>query len=362
MSLDEGISRLIGRIYESAHDTDQWEATLEDVRQRLGVRCLFQSVSRLDGLEMRRGLVLGEPKRPQGMSEYLETQASLDPSFRWAAKNPRARFCSTDKIIASESYLDNEYIRWARDEFIGSTHWIVGYTQPNDQLTFGLSVHPFEGPLTSSNKTLFRLLFDHMERAARLAVVPRQLFSGEEALIVLDATGCVRQLSPKADAIVSLADGLVIRSNRVSASHPEDARALSETIMASLNAGVTGSYVDACFIRRPSRQEPYLVTSSPLPRGTGPFADFSAAVLLRVAAAGSARAVSATARLARMFGLTRREVEVGESLMLGHSLDSASETLGISRNTIRVHLQALFRKTGTNRQSELIRLMIDVSR
>ena len=58
MGLSEDVSRLIGRIYESAHDNEQWDSMLEDVRQRLEVRCLFQSISRLNCLEMQRGVVL----------------------------------------------------------------------------------------------------------------------------------------------------------------------------------------------------------------------------------------------------------------------------------------------------------------
>ena len=42
-------------------------------------------------------------------------------------------------------------------------------------------------------------------------------------------------------------------------------------------------------------------------------------------------------------------------------LESAS-TLRISRNTTKVHLHSIFRKTGTNRQSQLVHLLSKIER
>ena len=55
-----------------------------------------------------------------------------------------------------------------------------------------------------------------------------------------------------------------------------------------------------------------------------------------------------------MLGLTRREAELAEHLRNGHSLASAAELLGISYNTVRLHLAKLFRKTNCTRQADLM--------
>ena len=65
---------------------------------------------------------------------------------------------------------------------------------------------------------------------------------------------------------------------------------------------------------------------------------------------------------AELFRLSPRETEVAAGLLQGHSLESLCTLLGISRNTAKVHLQALFRKTHTSRQSELVHLLADVAR
>jgi DNA-binding CsgD family transcriptional regulator len=61
--------------------------------------------------------------------------------------------------------------------------------------------------------------------------------------------------------------------------------------------------------------------------------------------------------LSSAFNLSRREAELASLLLRGDSLARAAECLAMSRNTARNHLQAIFRKTRTNSQSGLIRLL-----
>ena len=62
-----------------------------------------------------------------------------------------------------------------------------------------------------------------------------------------------------------------------------------------------------------------------------------------------------------LFKLTEREAQVASLLLNGHSPSSAARCLEISENTAKVHLQAIYRKTQTNRQSELVKLLLEVS-
>lgn len=42
----------------------------------------------------------------------------------------------------------------------------------------------------------------------------------------------------------------------------------------------------------------------------------------------------------------------------GHSVETASDELGISRHTTRAHLRSIFAKTGVTRQPLLVRLVL----
>ena len=61
--------------------------------------------------------------------------------------------------------------------------------------------------------------------------------------------------------------------------------------------------------------------------------------------------------LARLFGLTPAQAKFALVIGSGVSLDRAAEELGIARETARNHLKAVFSKTGTHRQGELVALL-----
>jgi DNA-binding CsgD family transcriptional regulator len=80
-------------------------------------------------------------------------------------------------------------------------------------------------------------------------------------------------------------------------------------------------------------------------------------VLLSDPRAGSHRP---EAMLRELFGLTAAEARVADRLIMGDSPERAADTLSISVTTVRWHLASLYRKTGTNRQADLVRLMLAV--
>jgi DNA-binding CsgD family transcriptional regulator len=58
-----------------------------------------------------------------------------------------------------------------------------------------------------------------------------------------------------------------------------------------------------------------------------------------------------------LFDLTPAQAAVAQILGAGRSLDQAAEALGISHYTARAHLQAVFEKTRTTRQPQLMALL-----
>ncbi len=62
--------------------------------------------------------------------------------------------------------------------------------------------------------------------------------------------------------------------------------------------------------------------------------------------------------LCRMYGLTRAEAVLACHILAGESLEEAAQALEITVNTARTHLKRIFLKTDTNRQSQLVLLLI----
>lgn len=62
--------------------------------------------------------------------------------------------------------------------------------------------------------------------------------------------------------------------------------------------------------------------------------------------------------LSKLYGMTPTEATLARHLARGKSMEQAGDTMGIQPSTVRTHLKHIFRKTNTQRQVDLVRLLI----
>ena len=62
--------------------------------------------------------------------------------------------------------------------------------------------------------------------------------------------------------------------------------------------------------------------------------------------------------LLEIYGLTRSEARIASLLTAGYCIDDITDKLQVSENTVKCHLKAIFAKTGTHRQSEVVSLLL----
>lgn len=92
----------------------------------------------------------------------------------------------------------------------------------------------------------------------------------------------------------------------------------------------------------------------PLPQAHAPKTRVQLILSLREARDGQG---PNAATLAHFFGLTPSEAGLSACIAHGFDLDEASRRLNISKNTAKSHLRMVFQKTGTSRQSQLLRII-----
>jgi DNA-binding CsgD family transcriptional regulator len=154
-------------------------------------------------------------------------------------------------------------------------------------------------------------------------------------------------------------DGFTIRAKRIEAIAPD-----SNTALQRLIAAATGRFDradaprgGAVSLRRALGKTDYAVTAAPLPRRSllerGPIAF----LLITDPQATSARSTSV---MSQLFGLSAAEMRLVARLMLGESPEEAAAALNIKVSTARWHLSSLYRKTGTRRQAQLVRLLMSL--
>lgn len=363
MSLDEGISRFIGRIYESAYEADSWNRTIRELMDLTGSRMAFMCWADVRHREFSRTAFYGREDSAfaVGTDEYAEAMYQLDPSLEWASRHPDAGLCDTSRMMPNDDFRRHPYVQWQESRF-GTVHWRVFYTTPLDDLSFAFSLHPpgGDGPASDEQARLHKLLFEHMERSLRLASRPPDLSNNSEAVVILDTAGQVLSMSPRAETIVNAGDGLTIERRRLSAISLDATARLNGAIASAVKSGVLGGAGGGVRLERGRGHADWLVLVSPCPRHLEHLPVRTPAAVLRIIETDPRASLSPAH--AELFDLSPREVEVAAALLAGHSLESLCAVMGISRNTAKVHLQSIFRKTGTNRQSELVHLLSNVVR
>jgi DNA-binding CsgD family transcriptional regulator len=363
MALDEGLSRFIGRIYEAVHDPADWRKVIVELIDRTNSRLVFISSVDVREREYSRAMFYGREDSAfaQGMKEYQEEFQETDPSLLWASRHPNAGMVETQSILPKADYLKHPYIVWQNSR-MKTTHWRVMYTAPADEMTFALSLHPPAevGPPSPESRALHRLIFEHMDRAFRLAARPPRFSNDSEAVIVLDTVGRVMNMSPRAEKLVGECDGLSIERRRLRGPSDELTRQLNGLTHSAIELQSTGGSGGGLRVRRPSGKPDWLLIVSPCVRFLDHLPLPTAAALVRIIEPHSDRTL--TPQHGALFDLTPRELQIAEALLHGHSLESLATLLGISRNTARVHVQSLFHKTGMNRQVDLVHLLADISR
>ena len=64
--------------------------------------------------------------------------------------------------------------------------------------------------------------------------------------------------------------------------------------------------------------------------------------------------------IAKLYKLTASEIRVLDALLKVDGVKAMAEMLGVSQATVRTHLHNVFQKTGTRRQSELVKLVAGI--
>lgn len=178
-------------------------------------------------------------------------------------------------------------------------------------------------------------------------------------VILINAVGEVTVCNQHAAEIVRQADGLSLIKSRLCAAASDEAEVVDRLIA---NAVADDRHIASgvTIVHRPSLRKPFVLIVSRLTTTIAERDDPSrphAVVLVKDPSDGDS--VNAEL-LIDLFGLTRRESEVALAVVAGHGLRAAAQQLGIAVTTARTHLQHVFEKTHTQRQSELTSLVLQI--
>ncbi len=166
-------------------------------------------------------------------------------------------------------------------------------------------------------------------------------------VIIADGAARPIRLNRRAGSIVARGDGLYATPFGITTAIPEETGRLRQAIAAAATGGTR------LRLTRPSGAPPLLVTVIPV--GGGPLV---ALFVMDPDIAGT----PSPALLQELFGLTAAEAVFAAEISRGDGLQAVAERLSIAQTTARTHLTRIFEKTGTRRQAELVRLLMQCDR
>jgi DNA-binding NarL/FixJ family response regulator len=176
-------------------------------------------------------------------------------------------------------------------------------------------------------------------------------------VLVVDSEGRVMLSNKRAGLLLSERDGLLLSGMDICrASAAEQTKELQALIRrASGGAGEAGADTGVLALERPSGRRSLTVVVAPYETRADETGDRYAILFV---ADPEEHPLPEPATLAKLFGLSRAEAIIAHALTSGSTLDEAAESAGVTLNTARTYLKQVFLKTGTGRQSELVKLVL----
>lgn len=370
---DDSLDALIGGIYDAALQASHWPDALRGVCGELRCAAAVLAVH-----PWRGGLqwMANSGAAPAFMPKYEQDFSSSErnPYFDMCHRLPMGEPIPAEAISAPARFEDTEFYR-AILAPQGLRYSVVMTLLRDDTRVAAAAVLRTldAGPFGDPELAILRRLAPHLQRALKLTLRIEQLQAEALSLgaainvsatgtVLADAKGLALFVNPAAARMLKENDGLSLKAG-VIAVHDDVARrqfaaAIARASEDRSSAGVTELRSAAALsIPRRSERQPFTLLIWPLRLNPGPLAiDVPTTLILMTDPIDGAR--PPLEALAAIYGFTPSETAVAALLAEGRTPKDLADRLGITMNTAKTHMKQLFAKTNTNRQAELIRLVL----
>lgn len=353
--LDPDHSALLAALYQGLDGPRPWDAFLERLADWLGASFATLIIT-APGMDTP-GTFITPGADPVTAQAYLASYFTADP-FRGL---PEGQVMSFREFVQGLASRDLDHYRTFLDA-VGGDQVLGVDLSPGRQfearvrLTRDRLLPNFAREHRDALQSLvphLRIalqLYEQLQRAGAERGAWRGAIDGMGvATVIVDGDGLIVDANAAADALLKTADG--VRRNRGRLWFDEARhRAALTALLAEPDprAGPIRLKVE----RRDLPALAIVARPMPVPAlGSG-----KGAVALFMAVTGDEPRIEAQA-IRALYGLTPAEARLAAELSGGRSLPEAAVRLAITHNTARVHLRAIFAKTGARRQAHLVSLL-----
>lgn len=356
---------ILASIYEAAWELDRWEDALNVMADNLGgldVQVLINDHS-------MGPYIVGRPRR-------LSMEAQNDYLRRWIVEDPRARVADSfvvGKIFSCHEYFDEQYVRTSRffQEFLipdGGRFIAGGRVLETSTATVYTGLHrsTAQGPLPQPQVEKLRVYSNEIARSVRFYLECEALRVQNAALssildflpmiaCVTDSSCRLIASSLRAEKMFAENDGISIRSGFIMLSRSDDETMLRRSVQLATQS--KGKRASSFVIARRSDGSRVNLEVMPLGASLPRCAEWQRDLAIVLIEDSQPIALPTGRRLQEIFGLTPAEARLAVDLAAGKRPNAIALERGVRMPTVRSQIRAVLQKTGSNRQSDLIKIL-----
>ena len=355
------LQSLILSIYDAAASLGGWPQPMAAITDVLGAGAMSLHVIGPDG----KTLLLVAPRTdPQWLRVYGQ---------RWSGSNmvrerglvlPVGAIYQFESLMARYDFEGTEFY----NEFWAPQHHDFALfsnlaDDPEAIAGIGFYRSARDGPFTPDEESTLHALVPHLQRALNLNLrfgqiemerdwAVEMLNRCRSAALLVDHQARILQTNAAAELLLCKGKGLYGQTGRLAARTPSDTALLRAMI-----AGNAVARLSSKLILRDG--ETYVLSLQIWPvQSRAPQLAGRRAAAVVFAEESAERVLPSPELLRALFQLTPAQASLAREILQGDGVAAAARRLGISRATARTHLLQCFQRTGTSRQAELVRVML----
>lgn len=366
--------RLVDLTYATLDDKGSWRDLLECLNEALGTRAVH--LWAFDACQRSLSYSEGANVAPEVDLRYIQEYQFIDPHLGLIRATPAGQWVSChehfdDACVASNRFYQ-DFLIPADMRYVTACKLLENETTT---VIIACASQAAQGPLCKERLAFVQRLSPHLSRACRIGqahfVYSAQALVGHaladklsQPVLLLSASGDVVLANDAATrllaatSLVSIADGRLVLPQRYRKEFFDHCAHLESDLRVGKNCCEPGF----CSLRIASEPDAkpevlYGFFTVLLPeRVMGTFGR-RPLVMLYLYHPGAAQAVDPSL-LSAAFGLSQAECRLAALLAEGMQLKSIADTLGVQYDTVRKQLMSIYQKTSTNRQPDLVRLLL----
>lgn len=365
---NDALSRILEALYEAPMSSSRWEEFLKLTAEAMAGEAgalIFHDATNAQSLVARQWNL-----DPESTRRYEEHYGKIDI---WRQRVTTAN----DWLGTSERFVpfhELEATEFYNDLLLpyGIPHGAFGMVERGPARVANISIYrgSHAGPFAESDLELIRFLRPHIKRAYRIHTdlgatraerigLHAVLDSLCHGVILLGVQGVVVTMNRAAEAILRTNGGLRVHGGKLCAASPSESDRLQKLIGEALrtadNSGQEAG--GAISISRYDLLALQVMVSPIRGMNLEELAPVKVVVFVHDPAQ---RIRPANQTLRALFGLTPAESRLALLLADGRALAEAAEIVGVSRSTVKSQLASIYSKTGTRRQVQLVRLLLQL--